>query len=612
MSKTTMIAACALLSLGLLGIAARQPHSEATANSLTPTDNQQPEAGEKKSQQPSISAKRAKPKVPPPPPERVAEAKITAALGKRVSVDWKDKPISEAIAEVGKLGGFPVLVDKQALHDEGIMLDSQVRLRLKNVTLEAVCEIFLEPLALTYVIQDEVMRITTPSKAEEMLATRVYDLSKLVQLAHAWTARVEKQAIQNGVEHPFELLNRDLQRADIESAQGFFQLQPGPPVGGGLGTLRQTQINPSVGNGFSTAPPDHFPAEKTVEAIQKMVEQCAGSSWFGMDGTGGSIESHGMALIVRQTGRAHREIRALLNSFERILTAGGQTHMMPCGLSATYPLRDDATVRQALTKPVSVTYHKTKLREVLADLQKLTGIQFLIDEQSLMDEGIDADSPVELTAKSISLNSVLRTILEPLALDILVDYGLIRIMTITKAEEVLQTVFYDVSDLVVVSRDGTLALKNAIMNSTSGSWFDAGDAATFSSDRFPGVFVFRTTQGVHSEIRGILNGMRRAKRTLGVKPRPVTLETVETRIYRIARSELNSKATPAADLQKAILQLIDPKSWSDGKSVKLIHAGNSLVIRQTVRNHLRIAVFLNAYEKSLSVDLLLPLSGTGN
>ena len=49
-----------------------------------------------------------------------------------------------------------------------IQPDEPVNMSLSGISLRSALKIILEPLALTYVIQDEVMRITTETKAEEL------------------------------------------------------------------------------------------------------------------------------------------------------------------------------------------------------------------------------------------------------------------------------------------------------------------------------------------------------------------------------------------------------------------------------------------------------------
>src|SRR6185369_12394382 len=69
---------------------------------------------------------------------------------------------------------------RATLTDEGVALDQPITLKLAGVTLRSVLKLLLEPVQLTYVIEDEVMKITTSAKAGEKLTTRVYPVGDLV------------------------------------------------------------------------------------------------------------------------------------------------------------------------------------------------------------------------------------------------------------------------------------------------------------------------------------------------------------------------------------------------------------------------------------------------
>ena len=79
-----------------------------------------------------------------------------------------------------ELHHIEIIIDEVALTDEGITLDKNVDLVLSGITLRSALRLLLEPLGLTYVIEDEVMKITTQTKADEKMSTRVYPVADLV------------------------------------------------------------------------------------------------------------------------------------------------------------------------------------------------------------------------------------------------------------------------------------------------------------------------------------------------------------------------------------------------------------------------------------------------
>ena len=109
-----------------------------------------------------------------------AETQILKLLAKPTTVEFIDLPLEDCITYLKEYHGINIWLDKTTLIDEGVALDQPMNLQLAGVTLRSVLKLLLEPLQLTYVIEDEVMKITTSTKAGEKLTTRVYPVGDLV------------------------------------------------------------------------------------------------------------------------------------------------------------------------------------------------------------------------------------------------------------------------------------------------------------------------------------------------------------------------------------------------------------------------------------------------
>ncbi len=111
-----------------------------------------------------------------------AEEKIQAALidPQGVEIEFIDTPLKDAMDFIADAHGITIIVDEQALTEEGVSIDEPINRILSGVTLRSALKIILEPLLLTYVIEDEVMKITTIIAAEDKLSTRVYPVGDLV------------------------------------------------------------------------------------------------------------------------------------------------------------------------------------------------------------------------------------------------------------------------------------------------------------------------------------------------------------------------------------------------------------------------------------------------
>src|SRR4029079_5523772 len=74
----------------------------------------------------------------------------------------------------------PVQLNQTALAEAGIGTDSPVTINLRNISLRSALRLMLKNLQLTYIIQDEVLIITTKEDAEKDLVVKVYPVADLV------------------------------------------------------------------------------------------------------------------------------------------------------------------------------------------------------------------------------------------------------------------------------------------------------------------------------------------------------------------------------------------------------------------------------------------------
>jgi hypothetical protein len=109
-----------------------------------------------------------------------AEKKIEAALKSPTQLEFVDTPLSDVIDYLKDYHQIEIQLDKKAMDEAGIGTDSQVTKNLKGVSLKSALRLMLHELGLTYVIQDEVLLITTSEAAESKLSTRVYSVADLV------------------------------------------------------------------------------------------------------------------------------------------------------------------------------------------------------------------------------------------------------------------------------------------------------------------------------------------------------------------------------------------------------------------------------------------------
>ena len=108
------------------------------------------------------------------------ETRIREELKQPTEVRFQDIPLKDALDYLEDLHKIEIWVDTKELSDAGVSTDQTVNLEMNGVSLRSVLRLLLEPLTLTYVIEDEVMKVTTQEKAEDKMSTRVYPVADLV------------------------------------------------------------------------------------------------------------------------------------------------------------------------------------------------------------------------------------------------------------------------------------------------------------------------------------------------------------------------------------------------------------------------------------------------
>ena len=107
-----------------------------------------------------------------------SERKIYRALDDKNDVSFNATPLSNVVKFFSETHAIPIVIDDKALEAENITPDEPVSLELPSVSFRSALKLILDPLQLTYVIEDEVMRIT--SKKTSANVVRVYPVGDLV------------------------------------------------------------------------------------------------------------------------------------------------------------------------------------------------------------------------------------------------------------------------------------------------------------------------------------------------------------------------------------------------------------------------------------------------
>jgi type II secretory pathway component GspD/PulD (secretin) len=97
----------------------------------------------------------------------------------RTGLDYAEQPLSDVVTQLSDEYGIPILLNKVALEEAGIGTDKPVTVTVHNLSLRSALRLMLKSLQLAYVIEDEVLFITTAEDAEKNLKVCVYDIRKI-------------------------------------------------------------------------------------------------------------------------------------------------------------------------------------------------------------------------------------------------------------------------------------------------------------------------------------------------------------------------------------------------------------------------------------------------
>ena len=109
------------------------------------------------------------------------EQEIEQRLTTPVALKFEKRPLSEVIEYLGKIAQVPTYLDPQGMQAEGVGSDTPISIDLsQDISLKSALKLILEPLRLTYVIKDEVLKVTSEDVKRGQLYTVMYPVGDLV------------------------------------------------------------------------------------------------------------------------------------------------------------------------------------------------------------------------------------------------------------------------------------------------------------------------------------------------------------------------------------------------------------------------------------------------
>ncbi len=186
------------------------------------------------------------------------------------SVDWQDKPLDEAIKFIRNSTGTNVVVERAV--DEAVPAsDRNLALQFDTINAASALKLAVESLKLTYIVEDGLVKITTPAELRKRKVVQFYEVRDLV--------------------------------AKLSSFPGV-----------------EINLNPSgsTPGGAAAEEADSGEENRAIESdrLIDMIKQTVDKASWDEDSTNSIIDKNG-TLVVRQTPENQRNIRDLLTNLRR-------------------------------------------------------------------------------------------------------------------------------------------------------------------------------------------------------------------------------------------------------------------------------------------------------
>lgn len=258
------------------------------------------------------------------------ELEIEQKLKTPISLRFQEMPLSQVIEELGKLAQVNMYLDSRGLAEEAVNTDTPVTIELsQEISLKSALNLILEPLHLSYVIKDEVLRITSENLRDGDIFPVTYNVADLVipipnfapngYMGLSGALRDAQSSIpmyggMGGGDSPLQVMasNTGAPANAMVGADLLAQVSSASSAAiAAAGAGQQPGFGPGGLGGGGTAD-----FQSLIELITSTI---APTTWDEVGGPGAIQEFRGnLSLVISQTQEVHEEIAELLTQLRRL------------------------------------------------------------------------------------------------------------------------------------------------------------------------------------------------------------------------------------------------------------------------------------------------------
>ncbi|MDW8223072.1 MAG: hypothetical protein RMJ82_09005 [Gemmatales bacterium] len=251
-------------------------------------------------------SKRRNKSIEPLRPESPEDRELSLRLQQSVSIDFRDKPLTEVLDHLRSLYGVNIVADEPALQAAGISLNQPVTIRLDNRPLRTCLNLILHNARLTWVIRDGVYIVTTEEGKRGKLVQKVYPVADLILPVQDFGTVGSSQA------SILSVLAQNMNQQQQPPLSAPWTIPGGTPVGQPTTSASSSPGQPQV----RVEPPKTSLEQTLIRLIHETIEP---RSWD-VAGGPGHIDYYplGMQLVVSADPEIQEQVEQLLRRLREL------------------------------------------------------------------------------------------------------------------------------------------------------------------------------------------------------------------------------------------------------------------------------------------------------
>jgi tetratricopeptide (TPR) repeat protein len=312
-----------------------------------------------------------------------AEYEIELKLDKPIQIEFNQTPLDQAVENLRTVTGLPLVIDQASLDSEGLSAVKPVTVKPgMAVSTRNILTFTLEQAGLSFVIENDLVKVTSTRKAKGRLFTKVFSVADLVtpapnfalpdyanfdKMMHNAKSTAHIQGMAGMPTSPIGGLPGGVptgtMAGSLATTPGISGGMPFNPGGGRLES--QWQSPGPLGASAPVVGERNTKHEQLIKLITSMVRPY---SWDGMGGAG-KVEFFdiGSALVVNQTADVIQEVTDLLEALRRLQDLALAIEIRIVSLSETW------FERMGVDFSMNIKTHTTQFEPMLTQVDPNTG-----------------------------------------------------------------------------------------------------------------------------------------------------------------------------------------------------------------------------------------------